>query len=201
MSHVFFVESTLRRTLLRQAISGVRRPILTHSEKARPTCGNGCARVAGRPGVCMAQSVGAVVSREYRVADCRLPHALALSDEDMLSVAQLLSVVRPLAAAQYSNRQHRGASSESHVDFLYSERLWIGRITGPADPRDAVVRSGRAPPLHHHNERYDGATEQDQADVARRAVRHDGLALDLPRVHRGGHGASGLRYPVHRHAA
>ena len=45
------------------------------------------------------------------------------------------------------------------------------------------------------------ATEQDQADVARRAVRHAGLALGVPRVHRGGHGASGLRCPVRRHAA
>src|SRR5262245_62876458 len=68
-------------------------------------------------------------------------------------------------------------------------------------PPDAVVSSRRAPLLHHHKERGDSATEQDQADVARRAVRHDGLALDLPRVYRGGHGAAGLRYPVHRHAA
>ena len=51
----------------------------------------GPARVARRPGVCMAQSVGAVVSREYRVVAWRLPHALALPDEDMRSVAQLLS--------------------------------------------------------------------------------------------------------------
>jgi hypothetical protein len=36
MSHVFFVESTLRRTLLHLSDLGVR-PILAHSEKARPT--------------------------------------------------------------------------------------------------------------------------------------------------------------------
>lgn len=58
MSHVFFVESTLRRTLLQLGDLGVR-PILAHSEKAAAYMADGYARVAGRPGVCMAQSVGA----------------------------------------------------------------------------------------------------------------------------------------------
>jgi acetolactate synthase-1/2/3 large subunit len=58
MSHVFFVESTLRRTLLYLRELGVR-PILAHSEKAAAYMADGYARVAGRPGVCMAQSVGA----------------------------------------------------------------------------------------------------------------------------------------------
>src|SRR5437764_4468618 len=58
MTHVFFVESTMRRTLLQLADLGVR-PILAHSEKAAAYMADGYARVAGRPGVCMAQSVGA----------------------------------------------------------------------------------------------------------------------------------------------
>ncbi len=58
MSHVFFVESTLRRTLLHLSDLGVR-PILAHSEKAAAYMADGYARVAGRPGICMAQSVGA----------------------------------------------------------------------------------------------------------------------------------------------
>src|SRR3954469_23537749 len=58
MSHVFFVESVLRRTLLHLGDLGVR-PILAHSEKAAAYMADGYARVAGRPGVCMAQSVGA----------------------------------------------------------------------------------------------------------------------------------------------
>src|ERR1700756_735237 len=58
MSHVFFVESTLRRTLLHLSDLGVR-PILAHSEKAAAYMADGYARIAGRPGVCMAQSVGA----------------------------------------------------------------------------------------------------------------------------------------------
>lgn len=58
MSHVFFVESTLRRTLLQLDDLGVK-PILAHSEKAAAYMADGYARVAARPGVCMAQSVGA----------------------------------------------------------------------------------------------------------------------------------------------
>ncbi len=58
MSHVFFVELTMRRTLLALSDLGVK-PILAHSEKAAAYMADGYARVAGRPGVCMAQSVGA----------------------------------------------------------------------------------------------------------------------------------------------
>src|SRR5271170_5144703 len=57
-THVFFVESVLRRTLLQLKDLGVT-PILAHSEKAAAYMADGYARVAGRPGVCMAQSVGA----------------------------------------------------------------------------------------------------------------------------------------------
>jgi acetolactate synthase I/II/III large subunit len=58
MSHVFFVESTMRRTLLALTDLGVK-PILAHSEKAAAYMADGYARVAMRPGICMAQSVGA----------------------------------------------------------------------------------------------------------------------------------------------
>jgi len=58
MSHVFFVESVMRRTLLHLGDLGVT-PILAHSEKAAAYMADGYARVGQRPGVCMAQSVGA----------------------------------------------------------------------------------------------------------------------------------------------
>ena len=58
MSHVFFVESVMRRTLLHLGDLGVKH-ILAHSEKAAAYMADGYARVMGRPGVCMAQSVGA----------------------------------------------------------------------------------------------------------------------------------------------
>ncbi len=58
MTHVFFVELVMRRTLMEFEDLGVTR-ILAHSEKAAAYMADGYARIAGKPGVCMAQSVGA----------------------------------------------------------------------------------------------------------------------------------------------
>ncbi len=58
MTHVFFVELVLRRTLLEFDDLGVT-CVLAHSEKAAAYMADGYARIAGQPGVCMAQSVGA----------------------------------------------------------------------------------------------------------------------------------------------
>jgi acetolactate synthase-1/2/3 large subunit len=58
VSHVFFVESILNRTLVEMETLGIRR-VLTHSEKAAAYMADGYARASHRPGICMAQSVGA----------------------------------------------------------------------------------------------------------------------------------------------
>src|SRR5512135_2548063 len=58
VTHVFFVEAILRGALVEMESLGIRR-ILTHSEKAAAYMADGYARAARRPGVCMAQSVGA----------------------------------------------------------------------------------------------------------------------------------------------
>src|ERR1700689_4175859 len=57
-SHVFFIDAVLRRTLIELGALGVQR-VLGHSEKAVAYMADGYARIAGRPGVCFAQSVGA----------------------------------------------------------------------------------------------------------------------------------------------
>src|SRR5579859_6207403 len=57
VTHVFFVESILRQTLIELERLGVRR-ILTHSEAAAAYMADGYARVSRCPGVCFAQSVG-----------------------------------------------------------------------------------------------------------------------------------------------
>lgn len=58
VTHVFFVDAILRKTMVDLEALGVRR-ILTHSEKAAAYMADGYARVSHKPGVCMAQSVGA----------------------------------------------------------------------------------------------------------------------------------------------
>jgi len=57
-SHVFFIDAVLRRTLIELGALGVTR-VLAHAEKSAVYMADGYARVAGRPGICFAQSVGA----------------------------------------------------------------------------------------------------------------------------------------------
>jgi len=58
VTHVFYVEAILRRTMVEMEKLGIKR-VLTHSEKAAAYMADGYARASNRPGVCMAQSVGA----------------------------------------------------------------------------------------------------------------------------------------------
>ena len=58
VTHVFFVESILNRTLVEVEALGIRR-VMAHSEKAAAYMADGYARASHKPGICMAQSVGA----------------------------------------------------------------------------------------------------------------------------------------------
>ena len=57
-THVFFIDAVLRRTLIELGALGVTR-VLAHAEKSAAYMADGFARIAGRPGICFAQSVGA----------------------------------------------------------------------------------------------------------------------------------------------
>src|SRR6187401_603286 len=58
LSHVFFVPQMLLDTLTGMEGMGIRR-VMTHGEKAAAYMADGYARASGKPGVCMAQHVGA----------------------------------------------------------------------------------------------------------------------------------------------
>lgn len=58
VTHVFFVMAILRRTLVELENVNIQR-VVTHSEKAAAYMADGYARISRKPGVCMAQSVGA----------------------------------------------------------------------------------------------------------------------------------------------
>lgn len=58
LTHVFLVEAIVRQTLIEIEALGVTR-VVTHSEKAAAYMADGYARAGRRPGVCLAQSVGA----------------------------------------------------------------------------------------------------------------------------------------------
>ena len=58
VTHVFLVPAILRRALAEMDLNGIKR-VITHGEKAAAYMADGYARASNRPGVCMAQSVGA----------------------------------------------------------------------------------------------------------------------------------------------
>ena len=58
VTHVFYMEIILPTSLIEMEQLGIRR-IVTHSEKAAAYMADGYARMGQKPGVCMAQSVGA----------------------------------------------------------------------------------------------------------------------------------------------
>lgn len=58
ITHVFFMPVIAVRALLEMEALGITR-IMTHGEKAAAYMADGYARVAGHPGICMSQSVGA----------------------------------------------------------------------------------------------------------------------------------------------
>ena len=58
VTHVFFMDAVLRRALAEMEDFRITR-VLGHSEKAVAYMADGYARISGKPGVCMAQSVGA----------------------------------------------------------------------------------------------------------------------------------------------
>ena len=58
VTHLFFMDAVLRRALAEMEDFNITR-VLGHSEKAVAYMADGYARASGRPGVCMAQSVGA----------------------------------------------------------------------------------------------------------------------------------------------
>jgi len=58
VTHVFYVDAMLRKAMVDLEELGISR-VVTHSEKAAAYMADGYARISGKAGVCMAQSVGA----------------------------------------------------------------------------------------------------------------------------------------------
>jgi len=58
VTHVFYVPTILMRALAEMDEFGIRK-IMTHGEKAAAYMADGYARASGKPGVCMAQQIGA----------------------------------------------------------------------------------------------------------------------------------------------
>jgi thiamine pyrophosphate-dependent acetolactate synthase large subunit-like protein len=160
-SHVFFIDAVLRRTLIELGALGVQR-VLGHSEKAIAYMADGYARIAGRPGVCFAQSVGAAnlasglqdaylgrvpviamtghkpPSMQYRNAYQEIPHAPLFAPVTKFSarVDQAADLPRLMRLAW--REAMTGTPRPAHLDLngLQAEVIENGQVseTPAADP-------------------------------------------------------------------
>ncbi len=111
VDHVFFMDAILRRSLIEMEHLGIRR-ILTHSEKAAAYMADGYARAGYKPGVCMAQSVGAA-NLASGLQDAYLGH----------------SPVIALTGRQAAVNQYRNAYQEvAHQPLFQSVTRFSGRV-------------------------------------------------------------------------
>src|SRR3954447_4173862 len=74
VTHVFMVPAVLRRTFVEMERRTKIKRIHTHGEKAAAYMADGYARACGRPGVCMAQVVGAL-NLAAGLRDAHLAHS------------------------------------------------------------------------------------------------------------------------------
>src|SRR5438445_12237699 len=74
VSHVFMVPAVLRRTFAEMERRTKIKRIHTHGEKSAAYMADGCARASGRPGICMAQVIGAL-NLAAGLRDAHLPHS------------------------------------------------------------------------------------------------------------------------------
>jgi acetolactate synthase-1/2/3 large subunit len=160
-SHVFFIDAVLRRTLIELGTLGVTR-VLAHAEKSAAYMADGYARIAGRPGICFAQSVGAAnlaaglqdawlgrspvialtgrkqPAHQHRNAYQEVPHAplyapVTKFDAEVDSAADLPRLLRQAWRAAMS-----GSPRPAHLDLngLQAEIIETGLVHEPttADP-------------------------------------------------------------------
>ncbi|RYH12289.1 thiamine pyrophosphate-binding protein [Tropicimonas sp. IMCC6043] len=175
VSHVFFMDAILRPTLVEMEELGIAR-ILAHSEKAAAYMADGYARVSGKVGVCMAQSVGAanlaaglqdaylhrapvvaITGRKeaglrYRNAYQEVPHtplfaSVTKASMDVSEVGEL-----PGMLAQAFRMAADGSPRPVHLDLngLGGEVIERGMLTAPPLPEVALgalpVHRPLAPP-------------------------------------------------------
>ena len=103
VTHVFLVPAILRRALAEMDMIGIKR-VITHGEKAAAYMADGYARASGKPGICMAQSVGAAnLAAGLQDAYLGLSPVIALtghkrSDEQYRNAYQEIEHSKPFAS-------------------------------------------------------------------------------------------------------
>jgi acetolactate synthase-1/2/3 large subunit len=140
VTHAFFVPAIVRKALVEMEQVGIKR-IVTHGEKAAAYMADGYARASHRPGVCMAQSVGAAnlaaglqdaflalspvvaitghrpLMQQYRNSYQEIEHAQPFSAVTKYSVVVNTAEQLPHLLRQAFREATSGAPGPVHLDF------------------------------------------------------------------------------------
>ena len=190
ISHVFYVEAILRRTLVEMEKLGIKR-VLTHSEKAAAYMADGYARAGNRPGLCMAQSVGAA-NLAAGLQDAFLGHSPVLaftgrkpplyqyrnSYQEILHNSMYQAVTKynvevdtleqlPHLLAQAFREATTGSPGPAHLDFLGYE----GNLTDEAEAELEIIPEPAFARLPAHRPLPDPQDIRRAAEALRRAQR------------------------------
>ncbi|WP_247369368.1 thiamine pyrophosphate-binding protein [Bradyrhizobium sp. CW10] len=158
VSHVFFMDAILRHALTEMEELGIKR-VLGHSEKAVVYMADGYARASRRPGVCMAQSVGAAnlasglqeswfafspvialtgrhpAQNQYRNAYQELPHDPLFAPVTKFRGRVDLPEQLPQVLRQAFREATTGVSRPVHIDVVGH----TGQVAGSAEIFASVV--------------------------------------------------------------
>ena len=110
VTHVFLVPAILRRALAEMDLIGIKR-VITHGEKAAAYMADGYARASGKPGICMAQSVGAA-------------NLAAGLQDAYLGLSPVIPSPDTSAATSSTGTPTRRSSTPSHSPPLPSSARW-----------------------------------------------------------------------------
>ena len=174
---VFFIDAILRRTLIEMEQVGINR-VLVHAEKTAAYMADGYARVSGRLGVCMAQSVGAanlaaglrdaylhrssvlaLTGRKtpmyrYRNAYQEIPHAPLFTPVTKMQAEVEVADQLPLLLTQAMREATTGTPRTVHLDIngLQGEAIETAHLSAPEFPDERYGKLSDYHPIAHSDD-------------------------------------------------
>lgn len=173
-THVFWIDAVLRRTLIELGETNITR-VLAHTEKSAVYMADGYARIAGKPGLCFAQSVGAanmaaglqdaylgrapviaitgrkIAAHQHRNAYQEIPHAPLFSSVTKFAAEVDHAADLPRLLRQAWREAMSGTPRPAHLDFngIQGEVVETTMVSEPvnaASPFDMAMPPHRPTP-------------------------------------------------------
>jgi acetolactate synthase-1/2/3 large subunit len=155
VTHVFFVPTILSRTLAEMEQHTHIERILTHGEKAAAYMADGYARACGRPGLCLAQAIGAS-NLASGLRDAYLAHS---------------PVIAITGSAKPETRNRTTYQQVQDAEQFRAVTKWIGHLEHAAELPQAlrqafrVATTGAPGPVHLELAGHTGELEDEQGNL------------------------------------